>query len=660
MKSFFDDRLPKVLTRACAAALACFGLAGATFAEITPENLSETEFLADIPFVYSASRLPQQPPDTAGAMTIIDREMIRASGARDLTDLFRLAPGFQVGTTSGGRSVVSYHGLSGQISQRMQVYLDGRSLYAPYLFGGVDWSSLSVPLDEIERIEIQRGANSVTYGANAFLSVIHIITRAAAQSVGWYAQLTQGTAGISDRHVRWGHSTPNAQWRISFGTKSDEGLTGRIDTYDTEYLDIRAEAQPSSTAELSLFAGMTRSKLGIGFDTSAIDPVRNERIESSFFHARYKKVVDAGQEWSLALSSTKDKGNDGFSIPLLNSDTILIDNNRLAQRYVLGYQHFRDISADLRASWGLEFSNDELIAKQLFNTEQPQTNEAWRAYLNQEWKPSPSWTLNLGGLLESSGIAPTQFAPRVSLNWKSSPESTFKLGYSSAFRSPSLFEQRANWRTEYKGETINIRYLSRGGLIPEQVKALDLVYFGQWQKSGLTVDARLFREEISQLITGELYLLPSDQAEAINAVAYDLRNNAAVTNTGFEYQLSWRPKLGSMLVWSQHFSNPRSPNSFVQSSIPESSSSLLISHTWNGNTTTGLSYTETTPTHWLGELSPAQTQRLVSFRLARTMRISDTPIQVSAIWRHPLGQSNEFRENQSIPKQFWVNLRIEY
>lgn len=623
-------------------------------------DLSENEFLTDIPLVYSASRLPQQPQDAAGATSVIDREMIRASGARDISDLFRLVPGFQVGSSSGGRPVVSYHGLSGQISQRMQVYVDGRSLYAPYLFGGVDWAALSVPLDEIERIEIQRGANSVTYGANAFLGVIHIITRAAAQSVGWYAQLTEGKAGISDRHARWGHSTPSAQWRISLGTKSDEGLTDRIDTYKTEYLDFRTEIQPSLTTELSLFAGMTQSQLGIGFNALAADPARDEQIKSSFFHARYKNIIDSGQEWSIAFSSTKDKGNDSFSIPLLNADSILIDNSRLAQRYALGYQHFKDISEYLRASWGLEFSNDELIAKQLFNTDQPQNSEAWRAYLNQEWKPSPSWTLNLGGLLESNGNTSTQFAPRVSLNWKLTPESTIKLGYSSAFRTPSLFEQRANWRTEYKGNTLNIRYLSRGGLTPEQVKALDLVYFGQWQKSGLTLDARLFREEISQLITGELYLLPSDQTNTINAVAYDLRNNAAVANTGLEYQLSWRPKLGSMLVWSQHFSTPRSSNSFVQSSIPKSSSSLLISHNWSGNVTTGLSYTETAPMLWLGESTPAERQRLVSLRVARAMRVSDTPIQLSAVWRYPLGQSYEFRERQSNPKQFWVNLRIEY
>ncbi|MBK7416364.1 MAG: Plug domain-containing protein [Dechloromonas sp.] len=80
--------------------------------------------------------MPQSPEDAPGIVTVITREMIRASGARQVAELFRLVPGFVVGFSRGGQAVVAYQGLSGAISQRMQVMLDGRSLYAPYLFGG--------------------------------------------------------------------------------------------------------------------------------------------------------------------------------------------------------------------------------------------------------------------------------------------------------------------------------------------------------------------------------------------------------------------------------------------------------------------------------------------------------------------------------------------
>lgn len=623
-------------------------------------DLSETEFLNDLPMVYSASRLPQLPQDAAGATTILDRDIIRASGARDVTDLLRLVPGFQVGVNAGGRPVVSYHGLSGQISQRMQVYVDGRSLYAPYLFGGVDWSALSVPIDEIERIEVQRGSNSVTYGANAFLGVIQIITRAAAQSVGTYAQIAQGSQGIADRSLRVGDRLANAQWRIAAGTKSDNGLDGRLDGYGTSYIDLRAEVQPSMTQEWVFFAGMTKSIFGSGFEKLATDPLRQEVTESSFFNLRYRHSVDADQEWSLSASHTADGGRDSFTIPLLNADSILVDNGRKAFRNVLGYQHFKSIGHQLRASWGLEYGSEELIAKQLFNTAEPQINDSWRAYVNQEWQPDKRWTVNAGALLEGNRLTPTQLAPRLSINWKSGTDQALKLGYSSAFRTPSLFEQRANWRTEYAGETVNVRYLSTGGLVPERINATDLVYTGHQRERGLTWDMRLFHEDISQLISGELYLLPPGQSYTSNAVAYDLKNNASVTSDGLEFQLTWRPGFDTMLAWSQYKASPQAEKAFVQASIPESGLSLMASHMWRNGLSTSVSYHETSPVLYLGEANMAGRQRFMAAKLTQNLRLSKVNTQLSVQWRKPLDHWDEFREQQSLSEQLWLSVSFQY
>ncbi len=58
--------------------------------------VSEQDFLSDMPVVLSVSRLPQPLDETPGAVTILDRDTIRRSGARDVADLMRLVPGFQV------------------------------------------------------------------------------------------------------------------------------------------------------------------------------------------------------------------------------------------------------------------------------------------------------------------------------------------------------------------------------------------------------------------------------------------------------------------------------------------------------------------------------------------------------------------------------------
>jgi len=113
------------------------------------------DYLGDMPVVLSVSRLAQPLAEAPGAVTVINREMIHASGFREIPDLLRLVPGFYVGWYDGTMATVN-RGLPDQYSRRMQVLVDGRSIYTP-LFGGVQWSDLPLAMDDIERIEVIRG-----------------------------------------------------------------------------------------------------------------------------------------------------------------------------------------------------------------------------------------------------------------------------------------------------------------------------------------------------------------------------------------------------------------------------------------------------------------------------------------------------------------------
>ena len=144
--------------------------AGSLASAQATEALSERDFLAEVPLVLSVSRLPQRLDDTPGAVTVIDRDMIRLSGARDVADLLRLVPGFQ--TSMSFESIApqaTYHGGFNSYSNRMQVLVDGRSVYSPYFIGSVEPGLQTVAMDDIERIEVLRGSNSAAYGARAFL-----------------------------------------------------------------------------------------------------------------------------------------------------------------------------------------------------------------------------------------------------------------------------------------------------------------------------------------------------------------------------------------------------------------------------------------------------------------------------------------------------------
>ena len=625
------------------------------------DEFSESEFLADIPLVYTASRLPQHPRDVAGAVTVIDREYIRSSNARSIAELFRTVPGFVVGISAGGRPVVAYHGLSGQLSQRIQVYVDGRSVYAPHLFGGVDWSLLNVPLDEVERIEIQRGANSVAYGANAFLGVIHIFTRSTAQSTGFGARIVAGSNGIADQHVRFGRSTGDSHWRTLAGRRSDNGLDGRRDHYATEYVDVRKEMQIGSGHEVSINAGFTRGQFGTGYPNRVANPARDEEMSSGYVHARQRYIVDSGNELQLAANLTFDEGKDKFYIPLLDGRKILIDGARQSRRFSLEYQQFKEFTPSLRGSWGVEYRGEYLQSHQYFNTDSVQTNSAWRMYSGNEWRLAPEWTINFGGLVERDRLAPTQFAGRFAINWKPGEIHTFKLGYSSAFRMPSLFEQRANWQITGGDQILDLRYLSSGDLEPEQIRVTDLVYSANLESLGLNFDARIFRERMTKLITGELVQVSNLSAQVQGLVAYDLRNNAKAYNDGYEFEIKWRPARGTQIVYNGYRARPKiDASSMLVDAIHKHSNSLMLNHAFSDSFQASASYTKTSSMRWLGEATNGSAQRIFTISLANSFRLAGSRVEVSGTLLRPIGQDHEFRELQKIPEQAWLSLAVEY
>jgi iron complex outermembrane receptor protein len=71
----------------------------------------EDIYFSELPVVASVSRLPQRLADAPTAVTVVDRDMIKASGARDLNDIFRLVPGFQTYPNNTEPAKVTYHGM---------------------------------------------------------------------------------------------------------------------------------------------------------------------------------------------------------------------------------------------------------------------------------------------------------------------------------------------------------------------------------------------------------------------------------------------------------------------------------------------------------------------------------------------------------------------
>ena len=133
--------------------------------------------------VTSVSRRPQPPSEVATAIDVIRNEDIRRSGVTTIPDALRLATGVHVAQSDAHTWAISARGFNTSVGNKLQVLMDGRSLYSP-LFSGVFWDAQNYLLEDVERIEVIRGPGATMWGANAFNGVINIITKSAEQTQG--------------------------------------------------------------------------------------------------------------------------------------------------------------------------------------------------------------------------------------------------------------------------------------------------------------------------------------------------------------------------------------------------------------------------------------------------------------------------------------------
>lgn len=159
--------------------------------ELPPGYADETatlELLLDAE-VGVATKKARPIRESPGVVTLVTREDIAASGARDLEDVLLLVPGFDFGVDVGGIAGVGFRGNWGH-EGKVLLLVDGieinESLYSTLQFGH------HLPVDRIERIEIIRGPGSAIYGGYAELAVVNVLTRRPADGADGYGRISWG------------------------------------------------------------------------------------------------------------------------------------------------------------------------------------------------------------------------------------------------------------------------------------------------------------------------------------------------------------------------------------------------------------------------------------------------------------------------------------
>lgn len=509
------------------------------------------DFFAESPLILTASRMAKPLMESPASVSVIDRETIRASGIRDIAELFRLVPGFVVGFHSGHAPVVSYHGLGQEFGRNMQVLIDGRSVFVPS-FGGVPWSNLPLLIEDIERIEVIRGPNAVTYGANAFLATINIITRHAAEDLGTHYSVTQSdnaNPDIEDAYLRIGKQHENMDWRLSLGALADEGFAAINDSRRSAKANFRMDLQASSNQFWTIQLGTSDSSFGRGFPASPdtlTDIERSEDATNSYLNLQWEGVWDTSTS-IIRLTHTRQKVTDNydpgpFSFSGLNGVTTYIDFDRTSDRSDLEYIQTDDVSESLRLVYGGSLRRDKVKSFYLLNDNSYHEVNTGRLFGEIEWRFADDWLLDLGVMVEDSDLTSREESPRVSLIRKFGNHHALRLVASKAKRNPILWE--AEGETEFTGNVpvppvtlVLPTWMGNEDIEPEDIESYEIGLRSRLG-SGIETDIKLFTYEISDHIV--LAETQVDAGPILGVVDVDTNINDETTEvTGIEVEVDY-------------------------------------------------------------------------------------------------------------------------
>lgn len=580
--------------------LACGCLAATTaFAE-------DERGLAQV--VVTATRTEQSIREVPAAVSVIDRERIEASGATTVDQVLQGVPGVyaaRMDASSPNRIAQTYsRGLPG--NSRTLVLLDGIPMNVLY-DGQVDWSQLST--QDVERVEVVRGASSGLYGANAMGGVINVLSRA--PEPGTKTRLGVEYGSLDSKRLLASHSQ-------RFGATSIRVSASHFasDGYDMWRQDTTIPAA-------------NRDKIGTVKDNAGVK-LLHEIDAQSFVEAGVSYLKDEAtgfyhpgapgyqpskrEQYVPTVRYVRDDDSSNTSVALYGrfgkqwADTLnpatyaTISEKGLYEDRSVGFnaQHSRALGSIHRVTLGLDFLDGDVDNHFSYpgSSRLRDTRGDLRRYgvfIQDEMALTARWKLNLAGRYDhwttggnqvDSGVGQPStsyrersagdFSPKLATLFKVNDAFNLRASAGRAFNLPDMFNLYANTR---RGTTT---YWANPDLQPETVKAYDLgadYYFG---RRGY-VKATLYYNDAKDFIY-------SVRRDATNV---DKINVGAVTTRGLELEAAYRPSEALALSASFTFNRSRieenasNPDLEGKSltSVPRRHGQLRADYRWPGGAT---------------------------------------------------------------------------
>jgi iron complex outermembrane receptor protein len=262
--------------------------------------------------VIRAGRIPSTILRSPAVVSLISRPDIERSGAKQLADVLMTGPGVFVKDYGGpaGLKTISQRGLGTEHTLILVNGMPVTSMQNGLLDLGI------IPAGELERVELVRGGQSASFGANAVAGVVNLITRSRdPESVT--AQFSSGSFGTREVSAGAGAGDDDKSWRVAGGIQHSDGdypyifengpATYHVTRGNAGYDARRASADlvlaPSGTLRLHTTALYLESERGVpGIVTSPFsESSADQRDQQGILQVGLTHTATARTWWECKL-----------------------------------------------------------------------------------------------------------------------------------------------------------------------------------------------------------------------------------------------------------------------------------------------------------------------------------------------------------------------
>ncbi len=678
---------------------------------ITCYAFNETDLFSDIPEIASATRISQDISEVPVSTTVITQELIQASGAIDIAELFKLVPGFQVYTPNANKYAVTYHGGSGEFPRNLDVRVNGRPVYIP-LLSTVTWNTLGITLSDIQRIEVVRGSNVPSYGSNALMGAINIITKTPIDQTSQQITTTIGAQGRKNITTSFNGKTNDLYYRVSLGHEQNNGFDFQKDGENVNLGNLHLTFTPSLYDSIDLTAGFNNGTMVIG-DGNELREFQDREHFSHFQYLQWNHVINDKHELNTQLyhNYLKLKTESFLASELLNDPGLSTLNSQLAflasimgntypfpstqvtdfnvnssaehgrtETYGAEVQHtFSPASSfTLASGFGLRYEKASSIP--LLGKDKAVDEEVYFIFSNAEWKQTEQLSWNAGFMSEFSSITNPSHSLRLASNYKLTNSLTLRGAITQAFRTPSLLEE--NGQSAYifpEGVPYDYVSFSNDSLEAEKLNAAEVGLFWLFPKQSGFVDLKFFNERISHGLDSWFYEGPLDilsakqkfEGSAINDEVRELRNTSNRTTRGVEVQASLKPTDTDLIhfaySWNKISGTQRrgsyinKPDRLYDETAPRHTATLLLNHQFSPSLDASLIFNYMSEVVWL-DSNVKESYKTTDIKISKSFPIDyDKQLTTSLLVKNMFDrQYSEFQTKNLYDRRLYLTMTLDF